>query len=198
MCPVTVKGRENFDPSLPHVFAANHISAMDIPVLYQNLPFQFRIVANRYLFRYPFVGWHLKRSGQIAIDEASPRATFKSLLRAVEDLKQGMSVVIFPEGGRSISGHVLPFMNGAFYLAVKAKVEVVPVAIIGTFELLPMNSFHIRPRPVELVIGRPISTVGMNMHDLESLAARVQATIQDMYYSRSPLSDPRAPVKVPQ
>ena len=195
MCNVSVMGLENFDPSIPHVYAANHISAMDIPVLYQSLPFQFRIVANKYLFKYPFVGWHLKRSGQIAIDGASPRATFKSLQRAVDDLKAGMSVVIFPEGGRSVSGHVLPFMNGAFYLAVKAQVDVVPVAVIGTFELLPMNSFHIRPRPVELLIGDPISTAGMNMHDLEKLAAQVQATIQDMYYSRSELPDPRTPAQ---
>ncbi len=192
MCPVTVTGMDKIATASAQVFAANHISAMDIPVLYVGLPFQFRIVANKYLFNYPFLGWHLRRSGQIAIDAASPRATFKSLLRAVEDLKAGMSVVIFPEGGRSDSGHVQPFMNGAFYLAIKAQVKVVPVAIVGTFEILPMNSFHIKPRPAELIIGEPISTAGMNIYDLEILAAKVQASIQDMYYSRSGLPDPRS------
>src|SRR6266404_2076574 len=89
MVKVTAIGLENLNLSAPHVYAANHISAFDIPVLYQSLPFQFRIVANKYLFNYPFLGWHLRRSGQIAIDSASPRATFKSLLRAVDDLKAG-------------------------------------------------------------------------------------------------------------
>ena len=192
MCDLTVTGLDHLDPAKPHVYAANHISAMDIPVLYHGLPFQFRIVANKYLFNYPFVGWHLRRSGQIAIDGASPRATFKSLLSAVIDLKSRMSVVIFPEGGRSLTGHVMPFMNGAFYLAIKAQVDVVPVAIVGTFELLPMNSFHIRPRPVQLIFGNPISTAGLNMHDLEKLAEQVRASIQEMYYSRSELVDPRA------
>ncbi len=191
MCNVSVMGLDHINPAQPHVYAANHISAMDIPVLYQSLPFQFRIVANKYLFNYPFLGWHLRRSGQIAIDGASPRATFKSLLRAVEDLKHRMSVVIFPEGGRSVTGRVMPFMNGAFYLAIKAQVEVVPVAIVGTFELLPMNSFHISPRPVQLIIGKPISTAGLNMHDLEQLSEKVQASIQEMYYARSVVPDPR-------
>jgi len=191
MVRVTGIGLENLNLSAPHVYAANHISAFDIPVLYQGLPFQFRIVANKYLFNYPFLGWHLRRSGQIAIDSASPRATFKSLLRAVDDLKAGTSTVIFPEGGRSTTGHIQPFMNGAFYLAVKAQVDIVPVAIVGTFELLPMNSFHIRPRPVELIFGKPISTAGMKMHDLEKLAEKVQSVIRDMYYARSEVADPR-------
>jgi 1-acyl-sn-glycerol-3-phosphate acyltransferase len=194
MVKVTIDGLDNLNFASPHVYAANHISAFDIPVLYASLPFQFRIVANKYLFKYPFLGWHLRRSGQIAIDSASPRATFKSLLRAVDDLKSGMSTVIFPEGGRSTSGHVQPFMNGAFYLAMKAQVDIVPVAIIGTFELLPMNSFHIRPRPVGLIFGKPISTAGMKMHDLEKLAEKVQGVIQDMYYARSEVADPRTTV----
>jgi 1-acyl-sn-glycerol-3-phosphate acyltransferase len=189
---VTVSGLENLNLAAPHVYAANHISAFDIPVLYQSLPFQFRIVANKYLFNYPFLGWHLRRSGQIAIDSASPRATFKSLLRAVDDLKSGISTVIFPEGGRSTTGHIQPFMNGAFYLAVKAQVDIVPVAIVGSFEVLPMNSFHIQPRPVGIIFGKPISTAGMKMHDLEKLAEKVQSVIQDMYYQRSEVADPRA------
>jgi 1-acyl-sn-glycerol-3-phosphate acyltransferase len=192
MVRVTVSGFENLNLSAPHVYAANHISAFDIPVLYESLPFQFRIVANKYLFNYPFLGWHLRRSGQIAIDSASPRATFKSLLRAVDDLKSGTSTVIFPEGGRSTTGHIQPFLNGAFYLAVKAQVDIVPVAIVGTFELLPMNSFHIQPRPVELIFGKPIPTAGMTLHDLEKLADKVQTAIRDMYYARSVVPDPRA------
>ncbi len=185
LSPVMVFGRERLDLRAPHVFAANHISAMDIPVLYTQVPVQFRIVANRYLFRYPFVGWHLKRSGQIPIDRSTPRATFKSLTAAVHDLAMGISVVIFPEGGRSPDGRVKPFMNGAFYLAVKAQVAVVPVAIVGTFEMLPMNTFHIMPRELELHFGEPISTAGLTTHDLDTLAMKVQRAVEELYYSRS-------------
>jgi 1-acyl-sn-glycerol-3-phosphate acyltransferase len=192
MSPVQVYGRERLDLSRPYVFAANHISAMDIPVLYTQVPVQFRIVANKYLFRYPFMGWHLKRSGQIAIDRSSPRATFKSLTAAVHDLAQGMSVVIFPEGGRSPDGSVKSFMNGAFYLAVKAQVPVVPAAIVGTFEMLPIDSFHIQPRPLELHFGEPISTVGLTAHDLDRLAQQVQGAVEELYYARSAVQRPLA------
>jgi len=194
MSPVEVIGLEKIDTSKPYVYAANHISAMDIPVLYDNLPIQFRIVANRYLFRYPFLGWHLKRSGQIPIDRSSPRATFKSLNSAVGDLANGLSVMIFPEGGRARDGHIMPFMNGAFYLAIKAQVDVIPLAIIGTFEMLPMDTYHIMPRKLQLVVGDPIPTRGLTAHDLELVASKAQKAIEDMYYSRSHVPDPRRTV----
>ena len=190
MAPVEVIGREVLEGLGACVVAPNHISAMDIPVLYTQLPFQFRIVANKYLFRYPFLGWHLRRSGQIAIDRSSPRATFKSLSAAVEDLKRGLSVVIFPEGGRSREGTVQPFMNGAFYLAIKAQVPVVPTAIVGTYEMLPMDSFHIQPRPVKLVVGDPIETTGLTTHQLDDLSARVQRAVEDLYYAHSRVPRP--------
>jgi 1-acyl-sn-glycerol-3-phosphate acyltransferase len=177
LSPIEVIGLDKLDTSKPYVYAANHISAMDIPVLYTSLPVQFRIVANKNIFSYPFVGWHLKRSGQIPIDMTTPRATFKSLHGGIEDLKQGLSVVIFPEGGRSPDGELKAFFNGAFYMATKAQVDVVPLTIVGTYEMLPMNTFHIKPRRLKLIIGEPISTQGMTTHDLEKLANATRASI---------------------
>lgn len=181
MAPVDVTGLEKLDTSRPYVYAANHISAFDIPVLYATLPIQFRIVALIDIFRRPFVGWHLRRSGQIPIDMSTPRATFKSLHSGIEDLKQGLSVVIFPEGGRSANGELQPFFNGAFYMATKAQVDVVPLAIVGTFEMLPMNTFHIKPRRLKLIVGAPILTKGMTTHDMEKLAEQTKAAIARMY-----------------
>jgi 1-acyl-sn-glycerol-3-phosphate acyltransferase len=189
MSPVEVVGAENWPPSAA-VVAPNHISAMDIPVLYTQLPFQFRIVANKELFNYPFLGWHLRRSGQIPIDRTTPKTTIKTLSTAVEDLKKGISVVIFPEGGRSRTGQIQPFMNGAFYLAVKAQAPVLPVAIVGTYEMLPMDTFHIMPRPLKLVIGKAVPTIGFTLRDLDSLAAQVKAEIADLYYAHSEVPRP--------
>ncbi|HET9742972.1 MAG TPA: lysophospholipid acyltransferase family protein [Terriglobales bacterium] len=191
MCPVTVVGMENIAARRPAIYAANHISALDIPVLYANLPFQFRILAKQELFRYPFVGGHLKRSGQFPIDQSNARASIRSLSRAIESLKQGMPLVIFPEGGRAADGHISEFMGGAFYAAIKAQVPVIPMAIVGTFEALPMNSFHLQPRTLQLQIGNPIYPEGSGSRELESLAHRTQCVIEDMYYAHSQVPDPR-------
>jgi 1-acyl-sn-glycerol-3-phosphate acyltransferase len=127
------------------------------------------------------VGWHLRRSGQIAIDMTTPRATFKSLHSGIEDLKRGLSVVIFPEGSRSKDGEIKTFFNGAFYMATKAQVEVVPLTIVGTYEMLPINTFHIKPRRLKLIVGDPIPTQGMTTHDLEKLAERTKESIAATY-----------------
>jgi 1-acyl-sn-glycerol-3-phosphate acyltransferase len=191
LSPVTVIGAENLEGTRAAVYAANHISAIDIPLLYAYLPFQFRIIAKQELFRTPCVGWYLKRSGQLPVDQTNARASIRSLNKAVDSLKTGMPLVIFPEGGRAPDGHIMPFMNGPFYAALKAEVDIVPLAIVGTFELLPMDGFHIQPRPLSLVIGKPISTAGYSLRDMESLAQETQRIIEDMYYSRSSVPDPR-------
>jgi 1-acyl-sn-glycerol-3-phosphate acyltransferase len=190
-CPVRVIGMEKIDPARPHVFAANHVSALDIPVLYVHLRRQFRIIAKKELFRYPFMGWHLRRSGQIPIDRDSAMASMRSLSHAVASLRAGMPLVVFPEGGRSATGQIQPFMSGAFYIAIKAGVDVVPMALAGTYEALPMNSFHIRPGCIDLLIGEPIPTAGYSLRDMDVLAARVQAAVEDLYYSHSRVPDPR-------
>jgi 1-acyl-sn-glycerol-3-phosphate acyltransferase len=191
LCPVRVIGLERINRGQPHVYAANHISALDIPLLYEYLPFQFRIMAKKELFRYPFMGWHLRRSGQIPVDAASAMASMRSLMRAVRSLQGGMPLVVFPEGGRSQSGQVQPFMSGAVYIAIKADVDVVPIAIVGSYEVLPMNSFHFRPGPMQLVVGEPISTAGYGLRDMDALAARVQKAVEDLYYAHSKVPDPR-------
>jgi 1-acyl-sn-glycerol-3-phosphate acyltransferase len=195
--PVKITGLDRIDRSRPHVYAANHISALDIPLLYVHLPFQFRIMAKKELFRYPFMGWHLRRSGQIPVDSASATASMRSLMKAVRSLQAGMPLVVFPEGGRSASGQIQPFMSGAFYIAIKAGVDVVPMAIVGTYEVLRMNSFHIRPGRMELVVGEPISTEGYGLRDMDVLAARVRKAVEDLYYSHSRVADPRVSAGVP-
>jgi len=178
--PVEVIGRENI-PAEPAVYAANHSSALDIPLVYTNLPMQFRIMAKIELFRYPFMGWHLTRSGQIPIDEKE--LNLAGVKKAIKTLKSGMSLMVFPEGGRTNDGEIKKFMSGAFYMAIKAGVPVVPMAIVGAFEALPMNTFVIHPGKMQLVIGKPIATSGYSTREMEKLTEKVKAAIEEMYYS---------------
>ena len=182
--PLTVTGLERIDTSKPHVYAVNHGSAMDIPVLYVHLPFQFRIVFKKELLSYPVVGWQLKRSGQVCIDQQKPTNSIAAIRSAVKSLKAGMPLVIFPEGGRTPDGEIKPFLPGAFFLALKAQVDIVPVALVGTYELLPMDTFHIKCRPLEMRVGEPISTAGLTMRDLEALSAKVQKAVEELYYKQ--------------
>jgi 1-acyl-sn-glycerol-3-phosphate acyltransferase len=182
LSPVKVTGLDRIDTSKPLVYAANHSSALDIPVLYVNLPFQFRIAFKKELLAYPVVGWQLKRSGQICIDQQNPSHSISSIRAALKGLKAGIPLVIFPEGGRSPDGEIKPFLPGAFFLALKAQVDIVPVALVGTYELLPMDTFHIKCRPLEMRVGEPISTAGLTMRDLEALSAKVQKAVEDLYY----------------
>ena len=181
--PVKVTGLEKIDTSKPHVYAVNHASALDIPVLYVYLPFQFRIVFKKELLIYPVVGWQLKRSGQVCIDQQKPTNSIAAIRSAVKSLKAGMPLVIFPEGGRTPDGEIKPFLPGAFFLALKAQVDIVPVALVGTYELLPMDTYHIKCRPLEMRLGEPISTAGLTMRDLEALSARVQKAMEKLYYT---------------
>ena len=183
--PVRVTGLDKIDTTKPHVYAVNHASAMDIPVLYVYLPFQFRIVFKKELLSYPIVGWQLKRSGQVCIDQQKPTNSIAAIRSAVKSLKGGMPLVIYPEGGRTPDGEIKPFLPGAFFLALKAQVDIVPVALIGTYELLPMNTYHIKCRPLEVRVGEPISTAGLTMRDLEAVSAKVKKAMEELYYSEA-------------
>jgi 1-acyl-sn-glycerol-3-phosphate acyltransferase len=179
--PTRVIGLEKIDTSKPYVYAVNHASALDIPVLYVYLPFQFRIVFKKELLAYPIVGWHLKRSGQVCIDQQNPAKSIGSIRAALKSLKSGLPLVIFPEGGRTPDGEVKPFLAGAFFLAIKAQVDIVPVALVGTYELLPMDTYHIKCRPLEMRVGQPISTAGYALRNMTELSDRVHKAVEDLY-----------------
>ena len=142
---VKIEGLEKIKPGKSYVFVANHLSYMDTPVVLGNIPVQFRFMAKSGLFQIPFLGTHLARAGHIPVPLEDPRAAIKSLTLGAEVIRRlGVSVWIFPEGGRSITGVLQPFKEGAAYVAIKAGVEMVPLALIGTRKVLAMGSatFH--------------------------------------------------------
>jgi 1-acyl-sn-glycerol-3-phosphate acyltransferase len=174
---VTVKGLEKIDPQGGYVFIANHLSYMDTPVVLSNIPVEFRFLAKKGLFQIPFLGTHLARAGHIPVPRGDPRAAIRALSSAAETIRDhGISVLIFPEGGRSADGALHPFKEGAAYIAIKTGVPAVPVAIIGTREVMAMGSATIRRGRVQLRIGEPIPTADLTLRDRHALteAAREQ------------------------
>lgn len=179
LSPVRVTGMNAaIDHSKPRVYAVTHASALDVPILYVYLPFQFRIIFKSELLSYPFVGWHLKRSGQVCINQQNPAASIGAIKSALRSLRRGMPLVIFPEGGRTRDGQLQPFLPGAFFLAIKAQAEIVPIALVGTFDLLPMNTYHIKSQPLEMRVGQPILTAGLTVKDTEEVSAKVKSAIE--------------------
>jgi len=181
LSPVTLVGVENLPWPRTAVYAANHLSYMDTPVLFARLPFQFRILAKSGLWKVPFIGWHLRRSGQVAVDQSSARSSIASLGVGVSALKAGLPLVIFPEGGRSATGGTQSFLSGGAFMAIRAQVPLVPVTLVGTYELLPIHTYHLRPRPLLVVIGEPMPTIGMTTRDADMLTQRAFDVITRTY-----------------
>ncbi len=185
LSPVTVTGNASAlqlsEGARPRVYAVTHASALDIPILYVNLPFQFRIIFKSELLAYPFVGWHLKRSGQVCINQQNPSASIGSIKSALRSLRQGMPLVIFPEGGRTRDGQIQPFLPGAFFLAIKSQADIVPIALVDTFDLLPMNTYHIKCQPLEMRVGEVISTEGLTVADTDAVSAKVKSAIEALH-----------------
>ena len=181
LSPVRVVGAENFQVGQPAIYVCNHLSYMDTPVVLSKLPFQFRILARHDLFKIPFIGWYLQRSGQIPVDSSHLRSSLGSLNRGVGALRAGMPLVIFPEGGRSPDGHLQSFLQGPAYMAIRAQVPLIPMALVGTHELMPMHTYHLQPRPLLLIVGPPISTAGYTTKMANALTERIRDTISEMY-----------------
>jgi len=175
-----VEGQENLHKHAVAVYAPNHTSYMDIPVVFAALPFQFRILAKKELWQWPFIGWYLLRSGQMPIDIENPRATLSSLGGAIKALRAGMPLVVFPEGGRTLTGELKPFLAGAAYLAIRAQVPLVPIALKGVYDLLPMHTHHLYPGELTLKVGEPILTKGMSVRQNDELTERLRAAIAKM------------------
>jgi 1-acyl-sn-glycerol-3-phosphate acyltransferase len=177
---LTILGAENLRRHPVAVYAANHTSYMDTPVIFAALPFQFRILARKDLWTMPFIGWYLNRSGQIPIDTDNPRATLSSLGVGVKALRSGMPLFVFPEGSRTSTGNLQPFLSGAAFLAIRAQVPMVPIALSGVYDLLPIHAHHFYPGPLTLAVGEPIETAGMTPRQTDELTQKLRTAIQSL------------------
>ncbi len=175
---VRVEGLEHIDPAGSYVFIANHLSFMDTPVVVANIPVQFRFLAKRGLFQIPLLGTHLSRAGHISVPRGDPRGSVKVMQQAAETIqRKKISLLIFPEGGRSHDGVLQPFKEGGAYIAIKAGVPIVPVVLIGTREILPFGTGVVRSGPVTLRLLKPIVTSQMTLKDRGKLTEELRTAI---------------------
>lgn len=175
---VQVRGAENLEPGRHYVYVANHQSYADIPVLFGYLPATFRIMAKASLFYIPIIGWYLRWNGHLPVTWKNPVADARRLLQAIKYIREERSVVVFPEGGRSLSGQLGEFKTGIFLAAIKGAAPVVPVTIVGSRHLLARRSWHIRPGRIELIIEPPVRTEGLGRDQLNLLVEQVRRPME--------------------
>jgi 1-acyl-sn-glycerol-3-phosphate acyltransferase len=174
---VRVNGLSNIDPHKSYIYMANHQSNFDIPVLLGHLPVQFRWLAKAELFKIPVFGRAMRGAGYVKIDRFSQNSAFESINEAAQKMKNGVSVMIFPEGTRSIDGRIKAFKKGGFVMAVDSGVPIVPVVLRGTWTLMAKSSLRINHGDVEMEIAQPIDTIGYSRETKGDLMARVRSAI---------------------
>ncbi len=172
-----VEGLEGVDWSRPLILASNHQSMIDVCALFRAVPVPLRFVLKRELAAVPIVGGYARAMGMVFLDRANPRKARDELLSAVGALRAGAAFCAFPEGTRSRDGRIAPFKGGPFQLAIAAGVPVVPVAILGSGEVLPANGFRVRPGAIRVRFGAPLPTAGLRAEDRRMLAARAQQAV---------------------
>ena len=177
---IVVENRASLDPAQPYVFMANHASSLDIWAAFVAVPRRLRMIAKKQLARIPLFGWVMWAGRFIFIDRKNGVSARRSIEEAGNRIRNGDSVLIFPEGTRTRDGSLGPFKKGGFHLAVRAGVPIVPLALRGTRELMPAGSYLLRAGKVTAIIGEPIPTQGLSEQDRANLHERVRVVVEEM------------------
>jgi 1-acyl-sn-glycerol-3-phosphate acyltransferase len=173
---VHVTGLERLDPSRSYVLASNHQSIYDIPILFASLPLQLRIVAKESLGRIPFLGWHLQRTGHLLVNRRNPGADIVTKMTRL--VGERHSLIVFPEGTRSVDGAVARFKKGSFLVAVDARLPVVPVSVSGSGRVMRKGRMLVRPGEVRLTIHAPLPTTGVARDQVIDFAEHVREIVR--------------------
>jgi 1-acyl-sn-glycerol-3-phosphate acyltransferase len=185
---VRVEGLERIAPNTTYVFVSNHQSIYDTPVVFSALPYQLRIIAKESLAKFPVLGWHLRRGGHLFVDRKHPdRAGILRRWRAL--VSEGLSLIIYAEGTRSVDGRVARFKAGSFLLAIEAGLPIVPVAVVGTRQVMPKGRLRTEPADVTLIVHDPIQPPAIDaptVHDAKALADRVHDIVAAAVEARQP------------
>jgi 1-acyl-sn-glycerol-3-phosphate acyltransferase len=178
---VEVIGKENILRGKPQIFMANHQSDFDILIVLGHIPGQFRWIAKKELFNIPIFGAAMKNAGYIEIDRHNREKAMKSLDEAALRIREGKSVMTFPEGTRSRNGEIKAFKQGTFHLAIKAGAHILPVTIVGSGQIMPKRSLKVTPGRVKLIIDKPIDVKCFSIETRHELIEKVRAVIIKNY-----------------
>lgn len=177
---VDVEGLDRITPGTTYVFVSNHQSIYDIPVIFASLPYQLRIIAKDSLAKFPVLGWHLRRGGHLFVDRKNPdRSGILDRWRAL--VQDGLSLIIFAEGTRSVDGRVARFKAGSFMLALEAGLPIVPLAVVGTKHVMKKGRLRTEPGHAHLVVHAPIQPpiiASPSVRDAKALADAVHAVVE--------------------
>ena len=174
---VKIEGIDRLNGKGPYIFMSNHQGSYDIFALLGHLPYQFKWLAKKELFSIPFFGWTMAAVGYISIDRGGTRDTVEAMNVAAQKIREGMSVVIFPEGSRSPDGLIQPFKKGGFTLAIKSKIPIVPIAISGSRDIMPKDKLTTASGEIRMLVDHPIEIQHCSLKDRESLMKKVRETI---------------------
>jgi 1-acyl-sn-glycerol-3-phosphate acyltransferase len=178
---VDLEGIEHVDSSRAYVIISNHQALFDIIMLLGLLPLQFRFVSKKDIFRVPFLGWAMRFARYIELDRTRLREAMIILARSSSLFKEGTSIMVFPEGTRSVDGRIRPFRKGPFQLALNSQVPILPVTILGTKRAITQNSLHIVPCPVKMVVSKPIEISGYGSKEVKRLMEDARSIIKEQF-----------------
>ncbi len=176
--PVTVEGRENAMRERSYVVAINHQSQIDILVIYGWLELDLKWVMKKELRKIPGIGMGCEKAGHIFVDRKVPKQAARAITEALARLGDGIGILFFPEGTRSLSGHLLPFKKGAFRTAIDQQLPLLPVTVVGTRNILPAKSLRIFPGRARMIIHPPIETAGMTVAQMDELMSETRRVIE--------------------
>jgi len=178
---LSVEGESNIKGDGPYIFASNHQSYVDIWVVLSVIPCSFRFMAKKSLFNWPFIGWHMRRSGYIPLDREKSTSGARSLLNAVKKIKNGTNVLVFPEGTRTPPNTLGEFKKGAFYMAAKTGVPLIPIIMKNTAAIYPNKGIFVYPGKVEVKILPPIETKDFGPKKVDELMEYTRNVISQHY-----------------
>lgn len=178
---VRVEGLENIPRGIPVIFMSNHQGNYDIFTLLGRIPVQFRWIAKKEVFAIPLLGPAMRKAGYISIDRQDRVRAIGSMDEAAEKIRQGNSVMTFPEGTRSPDGVIRPFKKGSFYLAIQSGVPIVPVTIFGSREVMKKRKLNIHPGTITVVIDKPVDVKEYTLENREDLIERIYRVVTKNY-----------------
>lgn len=186
---VSIENEERFRTTDHCVIVANHYSYFDIPVLLASIPHPLRIFAKASLFKIPIFGWSIRAAGFIPIDRKNRRTALQSFDLATERIRKGNSILVFPEEGRTRHRELRPFQRGAFLLALRSELPILPIVIQGTRNVMKVGQRRITPGPVKVTVLEPIDTHGMRVRDNERVAAETRQKIRVVLFGDEAATD---------